>query len=108
MGIDEGEFLRQFEQDFVELAKENDKLGEYEKGFIEIAKILKRDYNLDVRPEDLRRQFMFALKDELESIPRALWRLNDPTWLKDLEFKAREKVVAEISMQIEVNKDSKP
>lgn len=66
---------------------------------------MKKDYHLDVRPEDLRRQFMLALKDELESIPRIAWRINDPLWLKDLEFRAREKVVAEISLQLEANKN---
>jgi hypothetical protein len=101
LGIDDGTFLREAEPFLEEMLKEDEVLKAYERGFTEIAKELRSKYKMDITPEDLRRQFILALKDELESIPRSEWRVDNLTWFKDLEFKAREKVAFDLAKQIE-------
>ena len=104
MGVDEEEFLSRSEKMFAGLAEESEIFRNYEKGFVEISKALSKDHGLDITSQELTRQFMLALKDELESIPRAQWRFDSLTWFKDLEFKARERVIEELNRQIELNK----
>jgi len=72
----------------------------YNASFEKVSRLLTEKHSCSVSALDLRFRFTLFMQEEFDAVPREKWRINDSSWLAEIELKAKEKLLEWIEQEI--------